>query len=669
MSVREENGGKVETSFFRNYNRLVGGTYAAILLCTVLVFLFQLRQKLQEEFATINAHVAKHSQFIESTLRSSDDALEAMRLSVASTFAAPGRAGTAQASFLRQYLRQDAGDFDLDQAPQRDATGNLTGLGSLQNRSPTFDADLDAALQLAPVLQSIAFNLPQAVKAGFTSKEHFSYLYPWVESSRRAFSDSVYASPAWLFGTPEHNTNREKYWAPVEYGGPDQGLVVPAAAPVYDGGTFRGVVSIDTSLDYLNRINSDFGYPLGTAFLVDGYGQIVAHPRFFADALRVQATRPLADALPPELAEVGDALERLAADTPVQTHGYLVIRHPFISAPWQLVYVVPTSAVWGVLLRERALPMVLLVVGLTLLMAVSYRVTTREFISPANKLVGHIAAESRFVTSPIPAVPASWRPWFETISQAFRESLQLAGIRQELDIAASMQRDILPRRWPQHPGFAMWGLMRSAREIGGDFYDHFDLGEGRIGLVVADVSGKGVPAALFGMVSKTLLRATASRFPEAPGEVLAAVNATLCEDNDACTFVTVFYAVYHPTRGELAYVTAGHPPPLLVSAEGHTTMLARTGGAALGVMEGMVFSHSTVQLAPGDTLLVYTDGVTEAFDPAGEEFTAARLPALYAGHPPADPRAAVETVVAAVDAHAAGAPQSDDITCVALRRS
>ncbi|MBX3660029.1 MAG: SpoIIE family protein phosphatase [Ramlibacter sp.] len=658
-----------ETSFFRNYNRLVGGTYAAILLCTVAVFLFQLHEKLAEEINTIKAQVAKHGQLIEFTLRSSQDALEALRLSMADSYARGTAAPSASASPLLPYLRQGGAGFNLDLAPQRDATGNLTGLGTLGHRSAAFNRDLRAALQLAPAMQAIAFNLPQAVNAGFVSADHFAYQYPWVESSKRAFADSFYDSPTWQFGTPERNANREKYWAPVEYGDAGQGLVAPAAAPVYDGDQFRGVVNIDTSLDYLNRINSDFGYPLGTVLLVDDYGQVVAHPKLFANALSVQATRPLADALPPELADDPDRLVLLPADTPTQMQGWLAIRHPFISAPWQLVYLVPTSQVWIALLRERALPVALLVIGLTVLMGVTYRVTSREFISPANKLVGHIAAESRFVTRPIPAVPASWRPWFETISQAFRESLQLAGIRQELDIAANVQRDILPRRWPQHEAFAMWGLMRSAREIGGDFYDYFELDSGRFGLVVADVSGKGVPAALFGMVSKTLLRATALRFPDAPGEVMASVNTALCEDNDACTFVTVFYAVYDPARGILHYVTAGHPPPLLVAADGRTRFLEKTGGAALGVMEDMAFAQATVALAPGDTLLAYTDGVTEAIDTQGTEFTANRLPPVFGGRAVSEPQQGVESLVAAVDRFAGGAAQFDDITCVALHRT
>ena len=300
-------------------------------------------------------------------------------------------------------------------------------------------------------------------------------------------------------------------------------------------------------------------------------------------------------------------------------------------------------------------------------MVITYLVTSREFISPASKLVEHIAAESRFIPAPIPAVPGAWKPWFETISQAFRESLQLVGIRQELDIAAKMQFSILPQHWPEHQDYSLWGMMRSAKEIGGDFYDYFPLEGGKLGIVVADVSGKGVPAALFGMVSKTLIRVIATRIKGEPGKTIEEANDILCEDNDACNFVTTFYAVFDPRDGSFVYVNGGHPPPLLVHADGGTEFLPMTGGCALGVMDGIPFAQKPITLKPGDYILMYTDGVTEAFSPDDEEFTQGRLPPLFTDAYPENVHTAVATVVSAVDAHANGAPQSDDITCVALR--
>jgi phosphoserine phosphatase RsbU/P len=653
--------------FFRNYNRLVGATFGTIVLLTVLLFLYQLSQKHADEVETIRSSVDRHGQFIEFVLRSSVDSLETMRISASESYRAAHTRRDASAAPLFAALRQDGGGFDLDAAPEPDATGNITGSGRLAGRSPAFDADLAMALNLGPVFQSMALSLPSAAKAGFISREHFWNIYPWVEHDKRPFTDAIYATPVWTLGTPARNPNRERYWAPVYYAGPEQGLVVPSAAPIYDGDDFRGVVTIDTSLDYLNRINSDFGGRLGSVYLVDSYGQVIAHPKVYADPLKVRASVPFADVAPPGLPREVAGLVQVPANIPTEIGGSLVIRHPFVSAPWQLLYVVPAREIWSVLLWERGPFMLLVLVGLTLLMAVTYVVTTREFIGPASKLVAHIASESRFTPAPIPAVPRAWRPWFETISRAFRESLQLVGIRQELNIAANMQLSILPRHWPDRKDFSLWGTMRSAKEVGGDFYDHFPLPDDRTGIVVADVSGKGVPAALFGMVSKTLIRATATRFEGGPGEAIASVNDLLCQDNDACIFVTVFYGVYDPATRTLTYVNAGHPPPLLVHADGSSEFLPMTGGSALGIMDGIPFGQRVVTLAPGDCVMMYTDGVTEAFNPHSEEFTQQRLPPLFSGGKVPDVHGAVAAVIAAVDAHAAGAPQSDDITCMALQ--
>jgi sigma-B regulation protein RsbU (phosphoserine phosphatase) len=608
---------------------------------------------------------------VEFILRSSLDSLEAVRISATNFYdAAPAALSEAEShpghSPLFKKLEQETTSFDLDKAPEKDATGNLTGKGKLQGRFGEFYLDLEMALNLNQVFQAIAFNLPNASESRFVSVDNFSNTYPWLDASKRPYSDKLYQSQAWIMGTPEKNPTREKYWAPVYYGGTASGLLVPTAAPIYHGDKFRGVASIDTSLDYLNRINADFAYRPGTAFLVDAYGEVVAHPQLFANAMEVQTTQPLEKVIPGGILNEARHLSDIPANQAMEYGDYLVIRHPFISAPWQLVYVVPKNQLWQNLLLERGPIMLLIIVGLTLLMVVTYLVTTREFISPASKLVAHIATESQFMPAPIPTVPSTWQPWFETISQAFKQSLQLVGIRQELNIAANMQLSILPRHWPNQKEFSLWGMMRSAKEVGGDFYDHFSLANGKIGIVVADVSGKGVPAALFGMVSKTLIRATATRTSGEAGQTIAVANDILCEDNDECIFVTTFYAVLDPANGNFTYVSGGHPPPLLVHADGSTEFLPMTGGSALGIMDGIPFSQKTIQLQAGDYVLMYTDGVTEAFSPENEEFTPERLPPLFEHRTTENVHVAVERIVAAVDRHANGAPQSDDITCVAL---
>ncbi|EXJ14830.1 PP2C family protein-serine/threonine phosphatase [Imhoffiella purpurea] len=659
------------TNLFRNFNRLIGVAYGALLIVLTLFFAYLLHRNLQEEIGLIKGDVARHGQFFEFVLRASADQLETFRMSTSSTDQEQSPA-TAEAILDRPpgaWLREDAerGIFHLDALPNRDSAGNLIGLGSLHGRDAQFYDDLDTALRLNGEWSSLIFTLPNAAEARFVTVDSFQAILPWRPSIELTFDPEIYDSPVWTMGQPATNPDRQKYWAPVYFAGPERGLLAPVAAPVHDGERFVGILSIDVSIDYLNRINADFNYPLGITLLVDQRRQVLTHPELFAKPLQVDRTQDLAQALPPELASETERLLRLPPGTPTHLNGYLVIRYGLVSAPWSLFYLVPLSDLRMAVASDMGAHMIAVLIGLALLMGLTYLLTAREFVGPAAKLVAHIASESNFVPTTIPVVPSGWRPWFETITRAFRESLQLVALRQELSIAASMQQSILPRHWPQDSRYSLWGMMRPAREIGGDFYDHFALPGNRLGLVVADVSGKGVPAGLFAMVSKTLLRSAAIRGELSIREMMAEVNDGLAEDNENCMFVTLFYAQFDPDTGRLDYVNAGHPSPLLVHADGTVSELPLTRGMALGALEGLGYASASIQLSPGDTLLMFSDGVTEAMNARHEEFGDARLSEQLRGSSPRNPREAVERVLTGVDRFASEVEQADDITCVALR--
>ncbi len=253
----------------------------------------------------------------------------------------------------------------------------------------------------------------------------------------------------------------------------------------------------------------------------------------------------------------------------------------------------------------------------------------------------------------------------------WREAVQsrdkLVALENELDIASKIQQSILPGQFPTVQDFQIYANMEPAREVGGDFYDVIRLDRGQMGLAIADVSGKGVPAALFMMSSRTLLKGTAIG-GGSPAEVVAQVNDLLYEQNEAAMFVTVLYAVYDPERSELTYACAGHDPPLVVHPDGSSTSLPLTGGLALGVVSQFDFGENTVSVAPGDTVVLYTDGVTEAMNGKDEQFGLDRLRETYSSHPPANVKDAISTIFDAVSDFAGDTPQSDDVTCVALHR-
>ena len=255
--------------------------------------------------------------------------------------------------------------------------------------------------------------------------------------------------------------------------------------------------------------------------------------------------------------------------------------------------------------------------------------------------------------------------------EAWREAeasrQRLAAIENELGIASTMQQSILPTQFPESPDYEICGNMTPAREVGGDFFDILNLEDGSVGLAVADVSGKGVPAALFMMVSRTLLKGTAIGVQE-PARVLAEVNQMLYEDNEAMMFVTVIYGVYNPKTRELTYANGGHCLPVLIHADGSKTVFPTTDGIALGILPGAEFEQRTIVCQPGDTVVFYSDGVTEAFNSEDEEFGMDRLLEIF-DPKPADCRQTIESIFDAVSAFAGNAPQFDDITCLALRCS
>lgn len=253
------------------------------------------------------------------------------------------------------------------------------------------------------------------------------------------------------------------------------------------------------------------------------------------------------------------------------------------------------------------------------------------------------------------------------LREALVTKTKLAGLQQELQIASQVQLSILPRRLPDDPRLALHCHITPAREIGGDFYDYFRLDERHWGLVVADVSGKGVPAALFMAITRTLLKSSAI-FEMSPVACVRRLNDLLAAENEQMLFVTLFYAVMNLETGQVRYVNAGHNPPYLLRASGALETVPRVGGLAVAVQEGFAYREGLITLEPGDGLYLYTDGITEAFDAEGGEYGTARLEAVLRAAP-ADvaPEDLSRRVLQDVHAFESGAPQADDMTCMVLR--
>ena len=257
------------------------------------------------------------------------------------------------------------------------------------------------------------------------------------------------------------------------------------------------------------------------------------------------------------------------------------------------------------------------------------------------------------------------------IRTAQKEHTQLVDIQSDLSVAREIQQAILPRtfdlKMEDSGKVDIYASMHAAKDVGGDFYDFFPIDDHRIGFTIADVSGKGVPGAIFMAVSRTLIKATGLR-DLGSNECMRTANDILCGESVGSMFVTVFYGIYDLKTGQIDFTNAGHNPPYVLHADGKVEMLKSDCNLVLGVMEGMSYSNGSLQLEPGDALVMYTDGVTEAENKDHSQFETTRMEAVLAELQGATSRQIVDTINAKVKEFVDGAPQSDDITQLVIRR-
>ncbi|HHH41792.1 MAG TPA: hypothetical protein ENK56_07275 [Chloroflexi bacterium] len=256
-------------------------------------------------------------------------------------------------------------------------------------------------------------------------------------------------------------------------------------------------------------------------------------------------------------------------------------------------------------------------------------------------------------------------------AEVYARTLAHQRVAQELALAGRIQASFLPGALPEVPGWQVAAVLEPARETSGDFYDFIPLSDGRLGLLVADVADKGVGAALYMALSRTLLRTYAVEYATRPERVLAAANRRILADAQAGLFITVFYGVLDPPSGRLTYASAGHNPPYLVRAAGEAGRAVQTlrrTGIPLGILDEGTWERRTVHLAPGDLLVLYTDGVTEAQNAQGRFFGEERLLAVLQAHRERPAQAVCDALLTAVREFAGGAPPSDDITLVVVAR-
>lgn len=468
-------------------------------------------------------------------------------------------------------------------------------------------------------------------------------------------------------------------------------LMSTFAHPFYDLSAdqrvFRGVVTADISLEALvTEIGAIALYETGYAFVISRNGAFLAHPDEQL-IMRESIFSVAADRQMPELRAIGREMIRggtgFAAVTSVHTGKRSLLAYaPVPAADWSVGVMIPERELLADIRALNHTVLAIAAAGFTLLFLVVVAIS-RSITRPLHRLVAatteiargnleiklpttHIGDEVQVLTHSVDEMRLALKEYIANLTETTKAKER---IESELKIARAIQMNFLPKRFPPFPeqtAFDLFAALEPAKEVGGDLYDFFMLDARHLFFSVGDVSDKGVPAALFMAVTKTLMKGIAEQ-GLTPADVLDRVNAELCQGNDAAMFVTVACGMLDITTGELVYSNAGHNPPVLLRAGGAPEMLPVSPGLVLGVMEEATYATSTIRLTPGDRLLLYTDGVTEAMDAGQRLFSDERLLGEMAGLAAAEPRRMVERIMAAVHAHAGGTPQSDDITLLALQ--
>ena len=346
---------------------------------------------------------------------------------------------------------------------------------------------------------------------------------------------------------------------------------------------------------------------------------------------------------------------------------------------------ISVAAIWEAMMNMFIMLAVTIILITSIGIGVHYRVLERTLIQPivtlktgADELVGKLDSEEAFVSDihtgdEIEALAHSVEEMDRSLKQKTRELVEITAeqerLNTELELASSIQMDMLPCIFPPFPDrseFDIYASMKPAKEVGGDFYDFFLVDQDHLGLVIADVSGKGIPAALFMMRSKTAVRGMAGT-GKSPAEIFALVNDMLCEGNEAEMFVTVWLGIIDLDTGHMVCANAGHEYPALMRRDERFELYKQRHSPALATMEGLPFREYELDLNPGDCLFVYTDGVPEAINVLEEDYKTGRLVEVLNHNRDLPLKELLPVVKKDIHEFAGEAEQFDDITMLGFR--
>jgi sigma-B regulation protein RsbU (phosphoserine phosphatase) len=528
------------------------------------------------------------------------------------------------------------------------------------------------------------------------------WVNPWVDGVPSSFDPRT---RDWFVRAEQ---NDRVIWSDpyVDAGG--KGLMVTCSRRVgADGDGHTWVVGTDVTLDTINtRIITTQVGDRGYALLLDSRGNVVSRPGIATGDRKWDESFTAENLLKSDNAALSAvALEMVAgksgtAQVTLGGEEKYIAYAPVTSVNWSLAVVMPVDDIIAPAEETRALIVaatgetgarlnqemdaakslffalfVMLFIAVTILSVLFARIITRpvEELRRGSEAIGAGDLEHR--------VQISTGDEFEDLANSFnrmagdlkdhidelqRTTAEKERFEKELEIAKGIQQSFLPDSAPEIAGIELAAKNVPALEVGGDFYDFIPIAKDRWGLVIADVSGKGVPAALFMALSRTLIRASTMKDAD-PARSIGHANRLICEDSKTSMFVTLFYAILDAREMTLHYVNAGHNPPLLLQGASSDVRLLKAEGIALGVIDDVELQSVRVDLNSGDVLVLYTDGVTEAINDKDEEFGEERLLRVIAENRGLPAEEILERILDAITAFAGERPQFDDITLMVLR--
>jgi phosphoserine phosphatase RsbU/P len=452
-------------------------------------------------------------------------------------------------------------------------------------------------------------------------------------------------------------------------------------------GEFQGVVTADISLAWLKNVIASLDIPnSGYAFIISRDGFIVHHP----ETIRGRQ---------PKLLYVEEIIDDLSMKAVMRkmlggesgfvslvdddTQEKIWISFAQIqSSNWSIGVIFPREELMAATISLHKTVVILGLMGFIVLFSVISLIASsitqplRLLAGKANEMSdGNLDVELPRIKSrdEVGALARSFVNMRDSLKKYICELTATTAEKQrlesELEIAKHIQMSMVPRTFPPFPErkeIDIYATLIPAKQVGGDLYEYFFLDDDRICLIIGDVAGKGVPAALFMAKSVTLLKATA-REMNSPADIMQHVNGELAYENDSCIFVTAFLAILNTRTGELIYANGGHNPPFILRRNNEVQLIDGTTSPALAAIDGSEYSEGKASLSEGDILFMYTDGVNEAFDKNNNEFSDERLLESISGIDAHCARDVVDEVLKSVRKFSDGATQSDDITMLAIR--